>query len=129
MPKLTEGVLMLCFALGAACVLHPAGALADDLADCTQPSDLPRAIAGCTHLLEASTSRHFAIAYRNRSSAYAALGDFERAEQDYHQAVALNPDYVKLSRRNHSDGATQPGEGMAMQTVKSTIMPWPELAE
>jgi tetratricopeptide (TPR) repeat protein len=107
MPKLTtkptKGVLMLCFALGAAAVLRPAGALADDLSDCTQPSDLPRAIAGCTQLLEAGKSPHFAIAYRNRSSAYAALGDFERAEQDYHHAVALNPDYLKLSRADDGD--------------------------
>jgi hypothetical protein len=103
MPKLTEAVLMLGLALGAAGVLHPSGALADDLADCTQPNDLPRAIAGCSSLLEAGTSRHFPIAYRNRSSAYAALGDFERAEQDYHHAVALNPDYVKVSGADDSD--------------------------
>jgi tetratricopeptide (TPR) repeat protein len=97
MPKLTEALLLLGLALGTICALSPAGALADDLADCTQPSDLQRAIAGCTGLLEAGTSRHLAIAYRNRSSAYAALGDFEHAEQDYFSAVALNPDYVKLS--------------------------------
>jgi tetratricopeptide (TPR) repeat protein len=103
MPRLTEAVLVLGFALGVACVFRPTGALADDLADCTQPSDLPRAIAGCTNLLEAATSRHFAIAYRNRSSAYAALGDFDRAEQDYHLAVALRPDYLKVSRGDDSD--------------------------
>jgi tetratricopeptide (TPR) repeat protein len=103
MSKLTEAVLILCFALGAAGLFRPTGALADDLADCTQPSDLPRAIAGCTNLLEAGASRHFAIAYRNRSSAYAALGDFDRAEQDYHHAVALNPDYVKVSSGDGSD--------------------------
>ena len=103
MPKLIKGMLMLGFALGAAGVFRPTGALADDLADCTQPSDLPRAIAGCTSLLEAGASRDFAIAYRNRSSAYAALGDFERAEQDYHHAVALNPDYVKVSSGDDSD--------------------------
>ena len=103
MPRLIEGVLMLGLALGAAGVLRPSGALADDLADCTQPNDLPRVIAGCTSMLEAGTSRHFAIAYRNRSSAYAALGDFERAEQDYHLAVALNPDYLKVSGADDSD--------------------------
>jgi tetratricopeptide (TPR) repeat protein len=109
MPKLTEAVLMLGLALGTACVLHPAGAFADDLADCTQPGDLPRAIAGCTGLLEASTSRHLAIVYRNRSSAYAALGDFEHAEQDYFSAVALNPDYVKLSRRDDTGEQAEAG--------------------
>ena len=103
MPKLTKAVLTLCLALGVASVFCPTGALADDLADCTQPSDLLRAIAGFSSLLDAGTSRHFAIAYRNRSSAYAALGDFERAEQDYHHAVALNPDYVKVSSGDDSD--------------------------
>jgi tetratricopeptide (TPR) repeat protein len=109
MPKLTEAVLMLGLALGAACVLPPSSALADDLADCTQPTDLPRAIAGCTGLLDASASRHLAIAYRNRSSAYAALGDFDRAEQDYHRAVALNPDYVRLSRRDDAGEQMEAG--------------------
>src|SRR3982751_6571469 len=105
MPRLIEGMLMLGLALGTACVLRPAVALADDLADCTQPSDMPRIVAGCTKLIEASTSSHLAIAYRNRSSAYAALGDFERAEQDYHHAVALHPDYMKLLRENDSDAS------------------------
>ena len=102
MPKLTEGMLILGLTLGTACVLRPADALADDLADCTQPSDLPRVVAGCTKLLEAGASSDLAIAYRNRSSAYAALGDFERAEQDYHHAVALNPDYLKSSSSDDS---------------------------
>jgi tetratricopeptide (TPR) repeat protein len=89
-------------ALGIAAILQPVTAFGDDLADCTQPSDMPRVVAGCTGLLEARTTTHHnvAIAHRNRSSAYAALGDFERAEQDYHRAVALNPDYLKLSRQD-----------------------------
>jgi tetratricopeptide (TPR) repeat protein len=102
MPKLTEGMLMLGLALGIACVFRPAVAIAGDLSDCTQPSDLPRIVAGCTKLIEASASPDLAIAYRNRSGAYAALGDFERAEQDYHHAVALNPDYLKSSSSDDS---------------------------
>jgi tetratricopeptide (TPR) repeat protein len=63
---------------------------------------MPRAVAGCTNLIEAATeSHHLAIAYRNRSSAYAALGEFERAEQDYEQAITLNLGYM-----------TAPSEGL-----------------
>jgi hypothetical protein len=92
--------LMFGLLLGIAGMLQPVAALADDLADCTQSSDMPRAIRGCTRLLEASAPPHHsaAIAHRNRSSAYAALGDFERAEQDYHSAVALNPSYPTSAR-------------------------------
>jgi hypothetical protein len=95
-------VLLSCLSLGIVSILQTITAFGDDLADCTQPSDMPRVVAGCTSLLEASTTTHHnvAIVYRNRSSAYAALGDFERAEQDYHRAVALNPDYLKLSRQD-----------------------------
>jgi len=77
-------------------IFIPGPAFADDLSDCTQASDLPRVIVGCTNLLSARTIPHdnSAIAYRNRSSAYAALGDFERAEQDYRHAIALNPHYL-----------------------------------
>jgi tetratricopeptide (TPR) repeat protein len=80
----------------------PTASYADDLSDCTQASDLPRVIVGCTNLLSAPSAPHdnSAIAYRNRSSAYAALGDFERAEQDYHRAIALNPQYVDLSHQD-----------------------------
>jgi tetratricopeptide (TPR) repeat protein len=40
--------------------------------------------------------------YWRRSRAYAALGEFERAEQDYQRAVAANPNYLKLSRPDAS---------------------------
>jgi tetratricopeptide (TPR) repeat protein len=80
----------------------PMVSYADDLSDCTQASDLPHVIVGCTNLLSAPSVLHdnSAIAYRNRSSAYAALGDFERAEQDYHRAIALNPAYVDLAHQD-----------------------------
>ena len=80
-------------------------ARADDLADCTQPSDMPRVIAGCTSLLVAheQSAPYLALVYRNRSAAYAAMGDFERAEQDRHLAIALNPDYQKAARDDERD--------------------------
>jgi tetratricopeptide (TPR) repeat protein len=81
-----------------ACTFLPPAAFADDLSDCSQPNDMSRVVAGCTNLLQAPTTQHHYIAYRNRSSAYAALGDFERAEQDYQHAIALNPQYLNSSR-------------------------------
>jgi len=39
------------------------------------------------------------------------MGDFERAEQDYQQAIALNPDYLRAARNNdradHQGGAIE----------------------
>lgn len=89
--------------VGTVCGCIPARA--DDLADCTQPSDMPRVIAACTSLLVAPerSAPYLALAYRNRSAAYAAMGDFERAEQDRHLAIALNPDYQKASRDDERD--------------------------
>ena len=87
-------------AFAVACTLLPAAAFADDLSDCSQPNDMPRVLAGCTNLLRAGGTQNRYIAYRNRSSAYAALGDFERAEQDYQHAIALNPQYLDSSGAN-----------------------------
>jgi len=84
-------------------------ARADDLSDCTQPSDMPRVIAGCSKLLNTSTtlSSLAAIAFRNRSAAYAAMGDFQRAEEDYREAIALDPAY-RRSARSDEDASDQP---------------------
>jgi hypothetical protein len=77
---------------GVACALEPARA--DNLADCMQQIDMPRAIAGCSSVIEsaATSTDHRLIAFRNRSAAYAATGDFERADQDYLLTNALYPD-------------------------------------
>ena len=89
--------------IGIAGILQPITALGGDLIDCMQPKDMPRAVAGCTGLLETSaTHPNVAMVYRNRSNAYAALGDFERAEQDYQRAFAANPNYLKPSRQDVS---------------------------
>jgi hypothetical protein len=96
-------VRMSCLVIGIAGILQPISAFGGDLIDCMQPNDMPRVIAGCTGLLEANTTHpHVAMVYWRRSSAYAALGDFERAEQDYQRAVAANPKYLKLSRQDVS---------------------------
>jgi len=83
--------------------------LANDLSDCSQLSDMPRVITGCSKLLTRRTtpSSLVAIAYRNRSSAYAAMGNFELAESDYRDAIALDPSYRAFARSDQ-DGGNQP---------------------
>jgi tetratricopeptide (TPR) repeat protein len=98
--KLVGFASRLGLAFAVACALLVAAAFADDLSDCSQPNDLPRVLAGCTKLLQAGPAQDGYIAYRNRSSAYAALGDFEHAEQDYQNAIALNPPYLNSSAAN-----------------------------
>src|SRR5947209_5934647 len=64
--------------VGIAHILQPITAFGGDLIDCMQPNDMPRVVAACTGLLEANTTHpHVAMVYRNRSIAYATLGDFE----------------------------------------------------
>jgi tetratricopeptide (TPR) repeat protein len=103
-PKTVFGALLALGAMvGIAHVLQPITVFGGDLIDCMQPNDMPRVVAACTGLLEANaTHPHVAMVFRNRSNAYAALGDFERAEQDYQCAIAANPNYLKLSRRDVS---------------------------
>ena len=44
-----------------------------------------------------------AIAYRNRSIAHAVMGNFERAENDYREAIALDPSYRKSAVSDKDD--------------------------
>ena len=95
---------LLCLIFGVACTLRPAHG--DNLADCMQQTDMPRAIAACSSVIEsaATSSDHRVVAFRNRSAAYAATGDFERAERDYLLAIALYPDRL-WPRREASDAS------------------------
>jgi hypothetical protein len=70
-----------CLLLGVTCILHPAAATGGELAEARLP-----------------LQRQILIAYRNRSGAYTALGESERAEEDYRRALALNPEHAASSR-------------------------------
>ncbi len=54
-------------------------------------------IKGCTALIAAGneTARIVAVAYNNRGNAYVRRGDFERAIQDYDQALKVDTNYAK----------------------------------
>lgn len=56
-------------------------AFSDDVDDCNASSDHPRAIQGCTALINGGKlNRRNAIrAFENRASAYAETGDFDAA--------------------------------------------------
>ena len=51
-------------------------------------------IAGCTAIIGSGqeTTKNLAVAFYNRGAAYDAKGDYDRAIQDYDQAIRLNPD-------------------------------------
>src|SRR5262245_6466774 len=88
-------------ALMLACaVLLPSAARAQGTRDsdaCARQSAAPpeheARIAACSRVIAASRSQgtRAAAAYHNRGVAYAALGQHERAIQDYDQAIRLNP--------------------------------------
>lgn len=107
---------LLCLMFGVACTLQPAHG--DNLVNCMQQTDMPRAIAGCSSVIEsaATSSDDRLIAFRNRSAAYAATGDFERAENDYILATSLYPDRAWPQReagdasQPHTDLATRSSE-------------------
>lgn len=59
-------------------------------------SSEPR-IRGCTALIlaDGETPRILSVAYNNRGNAYVAEGEYDRAIQDYDQAIKVNPNYAK----------------------------------
>jgi tetratricopeptide (TPR) repeat protein len=64
-------------------------------ADCADPSDVGRQIAGCDAVLaNPSEQNNYGIATNNRGAAYERSGDFVRARAEYERAVALDPSYI-----------------------------------
>ena len=61
-----------------------------------QDSNPDIAIGGCTALIELNqeTGRNLARAFYNRGVVYAIKQDYDRAIQDYDQAIRLNPNYA-----------------------------------
>src|SRR6187399_14183 len=54
-------------------------------------------INGCTSLIDSGqgTPVALATAYNNRGNAYTVKGDYDRAIQDFHQSIKLNPTFAK----------------------------------
>src|ERR1700680_3645239 len=53
-------------------------------------------ISGCTALIESGkyNGKDLAYAFHNRGNAYQSKGQYDRAIQDYDQAIRLNPQYA-----------------------------------
>ena len=60
---------------------------------CAQNTDLDLLIGGCTALIQGGreTQHNLAVAFTNRGVAYERKGQYDRAIQDYDQAIRLNP--------------------------------------
>ena len=68
-------------------------AFSDDIDDCNASGDHPRAIQGCTALINGGNlNRRNAIrAFENRASAYAETGNFDAAISDYTMSIEFDP--------------------------------------
>jgi tetratricopeptide (TPR) repeat protein len=80
------------FLLSAAC-----RASSGNIAKCAATNDPDLSISACTTLIQ---SRHeaptyLAIAFYNRGNAYYRKGQYDRAIDDYDQAIRLNSEYAK----------------------------------
>jgi tetratricopeptide (TPR) repeat protein len=58
-----------------------------------QSADPDTRIAGCTALIQTGqdTPRNLSVIYNNRGSAYNTKRDYDRAIQDFNEAIRLNP--------------------------------------
>ena len=86
-----------------ACALLAGSAAAqsrdENLARC-EGNDPDLEISGCTALIQPGqeTTENLATAFFNRGNAYDNKGQHDRAVQDFHQAIRLNPtDAVAIS--------------------------------
>ena len=72
-------------------ILFATPALAGSWKDCTSKNP-DRGIAGCTKIIDAGkgTKQNLAIAYRNRGTAYAKKGEYDKALVDLSAAIKRN---------------------------------------
>jgi tetratricopeptide (TPR) repeat protein len=82
---------MLMALIGASAVV-PGQAQQENWSRC-KSDDPDREIGGCSAIIQSGLETHtnLANAFRGRGAEYAHKGDFDRAFQDYDQALQLNP--------------------------------------
>ena len=73
----------------------------ETIARCVAPGDPELRVRACTALVEEdlATGRESDVPYANRAVAYAQLGQYRRAIDDYNQAIRFNPDDSLIHRR------------------------------
>ena len=66
-------------------------------------------IAGCTAVIQSGKETHeaLAVAFYNRGNAFKAKGEYDRAIQDYGQAIRLNPCLILSSSCPSKTAATR----------------------
>jgi len=85
--------LYICFLLGVATATVGCGKLANTYK--CRSTDPDVRIAGCTELIQNEwlTPQDLSVAYNNRATAYSAKQNYNRAIQDFNQAIRLSPGY------------------------------------
>jgi lipoprotein NlpI len=104
--RLFAAILVLMFASGS-----PAwGQRSDDAQRCAKISDPDQRLPFCIAAIESGklSAADLAVTLNNRGLAYQSQGDYERAIQDYDQAVRLNPSYADAFINR---GGTYHGQG------------------
>jgi tetratricopeptide (TPR) repeat protein len=88
-----------------------APARADLTEDCVQSRDLDLGISGCTSVIQSGQyfGKDLSWAYNNRGTNNMLLGNYDRAIEDYDQALRLDPGYA-LSYYNRGDAYRRLGE-------------------
>jgi len=105
-----------CLLLGAA--LAAVGqSRRENLTECVS-SDPDTSIAGCTALIQAARESTASLvgAYNRRGNASIYKGDYDRAIQDYGEAIRRNPNYAQA----YYSAATPPSK-WAITAAQSTI--------
>ncbi|MEM0987771.1 MAG: tetratricopeptide repeat protein [Pseudomonadota bacterium] len=93
-------------------VLVPWGAARGDMVEvCNQGDDPDLRLAGCTAIIQSGqwSEDDLAIAFNNRGTAYADLGQHSRAIEDYDEALRLDPNYTEANY-NRGDAYAELGQ-------------------
>jgi tetratricopeptide (TPR) repeat protein len=89
--RLFAATLVLVFACG----LPVWGQLSDDVDRCMRPTDPNQNLQYCTAAIESGklSTPILVSMFTSRGIAYGRLGNYDRAIQDFNQAIRLNPSY------------------------------------
>lgn len=79
---------------------------------CTDPTEnAALRVGACSALIQSAqqNTSYLAVAYNNRGNGYKAIGEYDRAIQDFTQAIQLNPEYA-LAFYNRANAYDSIGE-------------------